>query len=98
MPQMKETPLIRCAHNGHYNTVQYLVEQGTDVNAIDLVSLPPYRLVWASQSSLWRLQLMCGPRPLGPKHSIKWSPTLYTCMLVARCLPLRQMYHARLAL
>lgn len=35
--QMKETPLIRCAHNGHYNTVQYLVEQGCDVNAIDLV-------------------------------------------------------------
>ena len=35
--QMKETPLIRCAHNGHYNMVQYLVEQGCDVNAIDLV-------------------------------------------------------------
>ena len=45
MPQMKETPLIRCAHNGHYNTVQYLVEQGADVNAIDLVSLPAYCLV-----------------------------------------------------
>ncbi len=37
MLQMKETPLIRCAHNGHYNMVKYLVEQGADVNAIDLV-------------------------------------------------------------
>lgn len=47
MPQMKETPLIRCAHNGHYNAVQYLVEQGADVNAIDLVSKAFLLLGWA---------------------------------------------------
>jgi hypothetical protein len=35
--QMMETPLIRCAHNGHFQTVKFLVEQGADVNAIDLV-------------------------------------------------------------
>ena len=35
--QMLETPLIRCAHNGHFESVQFLVEQGADVNAIDLV-------------------------------------------------------------
>jgi ankyrin repeat protein len=30
--------------------VQYLVEQGADVNAIDLVILPSYLLTWAAQS------------------------------------------------
>lgn len=35
--QMGETPLIRCAHNGHLKTVEFLVEHGADVNAIDLV-------------------------------------------------------------
>ena len=42
--QMKETPLIRCAHNGHYNMVKYLVEQGADVNAIDLVRSGPLHM------------------------------------------------------
>jgi hypothetical protein len=37
-PQMMETPLIRCAHNGHFQTVKFLVSQRADVNAIDLVS------------------------------------------------------------
>lgn len=35
--QMGETPLIRCAHNGHFQTVKFLVEQGADVNAVDMV-------------------------------------------------------------
>ena len=38
--QMGETPLIRCAHNGHLKCVEQLVEKGADVNAIDLVRLP----------------------------------------------------------
>lgn len=33
---MKETPLIRAAHNGHLNTVQCLLQAGCQVNAIDL--------------------------------------------------------------
>ena len=37
--QMGETPLIRCAHNGHFNCVKWLIEQGADINAIDLVQL-----------------------------------------------------------
>ena len=35
--QMKDTPLIRAAHNGHLQTVMYLVEMGADVDTIDLV-------------------------------------------------------------
>ena len=35
--QMKETPLLRAAHNGHLQTVMYLVEQGADLNTVDLV-------------------------------------------------------------
>ena len=35
---MKETPLSRAAHNGHLQMVRYLVEQGADVNCLDLVS------------------------------------------------------------
>ncbi len=31
-----DTPLIRAAHNGHYQTVKFLVEQGADVNALDM--------------------------------------------------------------
>ena len=33
---MKDTPLIRAAHNGHLHVVQYLLEQGAEVNAMDL--------------------------------------------------------------
>jgi hypothetical protein len=36
---MGETPLIRCAHNGHFATVKFLVDNGADVNALDVVSL-----------------------------------------------------------
>lgn len=35
---MGETPLIRCAHNGHFQTVKFLVENGADVNSLDMVS------------------------------------------------------------
>jgi ankyrin repeat protein len=35
--QMKETALSRAAHNGHFFTVKHLIEQGGDVNALDLV-------------------------------------------------------------
>ena len=41
--QMGETPLIRCAHNGHLKCVEHLVEKGADVNAIDLVRLPDFK-------------------------------------------------------
>lgn len=36
--QMGETPIIRAAHNGHLQTVRFLVENGADVNSIDMVS------------------------------------------------------------
>ena len=35
--QMKETPLIRCAHNGHLQAVKTLMARGASVNALDLV-------------------------------------------------------------
>ena len=34
--QMKDTPLHRAAHNGHLQTVRYLIEAGADLNALDL--------------------------------------------------------------
>jgi len=34
---MKDTPLLRSAHNGHLQTVMFLVEQGAALNAVDLV-------------------------------------------------------------
>lgn len=34
--QMGESPLIRAAHNGHMQTVKFLVEQGANVNALDM--------------------------------------------------------------
>lgn len=37
--QMKESPLSRAAHNGHLQMVQYLVQQGADVNCLDLVHI-----------------------------------------------------------
>jgi ankyrin repeat protein len=33
---MKETPLSRAAHNGHFHTVQFLVENGAEVDALDI--------------------------------------------------------------
>ena len=35
--QMGETPLIRAAHNGHLQTVRFLLEKGADVNSVDMV-------------------------------------------------------------
>ncbi len=44
--QMKETPLIRCAHNGHLQAVKLLLAKGADVNSLDLVGhVPWYSLV-----------------------------------------------------
>lgn len=37
--QMGETPLIRAAHNGHLQTVRFLLEKGADVNSVDMVGL-----------------------------------------------------------
>ena len=34
---MKESPLLRASHNGHFKAVKFLVEQGADVNALDMV-------------------------------------------------------------
>ena len=39
--QMGESPLIRAAHNGHLQTVRFLIESGADVNAIDMVRQEP---------------------------------------------------------
>ena len=38
--QMKETPLIRCAHNGHLQAVKLLMARGADINSLDLAHLP----------------------------------------------------------
>ncbi len=41
LPQMGETPIIRSAHNGHFQTVKFLIENGADVNSVDMVSHVP---------------------------------------------------------
>jgi ankyrin repeat protein len=33
---MKDTPLQRAAHNGHLQTVRFLVENGAEVDALDM--------------------------------------------------------------
>lgn len=33
---MKDTPLLRAAHNGHLAVCQYLVDNGAEVNTVDL--------------------------------------------------------------
>ena len=49
--QMGETPLIRCAHNGHFQTVKFLVEQGADVNAVDMVGPQERQSRWVGQGA-----------------------------------------------
>ena len=53
--QMKESPLSRAAHNGHLQMVQYLVQQGADVDCLDLVGIT---LLHVTQSTLMCV-LMC---------------------------------------
>ena len=51
---MGETPLIRAAHNGHFQTVAFLVESGADVNSVDMVGGSVARCsssVWAGSAS-----------------------------------------------
>ena len=57
--QMLETPLIRCAHNGHLESVQVLVEQGADVNAIDLVRIHALFMLLRLCVGMFKLIKLC---------------------------------------
>ena len=46
--QMKESPLSRAAHNGHLQMVQYLVQQGAEVNCLDLVGVILMHITYSS--------------------------------------------------
>lgn len=37
LTQMRETALIRAAHNGHLSVVEHLLQSGADISARDLV-------------------------------------------------------------
>ena len=61
---MKETPLIRAAHNGHLHVVRHLLEAGADVNATDLVRAVPVRpFVCTSLSLAWAPAAAAAPPP-----------------------------------
>ena len=60
--QMMESPLIRAAHNGHFQMVKFLVENRADVNAIDLVCCSTSLI--ASSITVMRPHLMMPAIPL----------------------------------
>lgn len=39
--KMRETALIRAAHNGHLSVVEHLIQSGADISARDLVGGQP---------------------------------------------------------
>ena len=67
MPQMGETPLIRCAHNGHLHTVKFLVELGADVNSVDMVC----SIACSSETSLLCLKTSVDPQ--GDNTALHWA-------------------------
>jgi hypothetical protein len=68
---MKDTPLIRAAHNGHLATVMYLVEQGADLNTLDLARQKPARLLLAFVLICCRRRVTT-PRCTGPPCAATW--------------------------
>ena len=48
---MGETPLIRAAHNGHFQAVKLLMDSGADVNALDMVRRALLGATGSSQGS-----------------------------------------------
>ena len=54
MVYMTETPLIHAAHNGRLQMVQFLIEQGADVDCIALVQDSPLYILQLIDTCLER--------------------------------------------
>ncbi len=71
--KVRETPLIRAAHNGHLSTVRELLARGADANAIDMVRPAPWTWLWEGR-----------PQPCCWKAVRPTEREPFTCLLECR--------------